>query len=423
MSVSSTAPKVSTTVTAKPTPPAPAPAPAKAPSATTTAAPAKGAESTPAPTGTTTDAVKISSEAGKSAETGQTAKEENVYAGIADKTSTVTVDPYKKGKNDTLEGMLRNQGYSLQDIYNKDKNGKTLIDHVASANNLKNPNIIQDGAKIKIPGRENSESLSSMDLKEGESQTSEVKNNEVGVGTESKMEKKKDGSSELGVKTNNKQNPDAELSTQTKVGKDGRIDTNSTATEKGVETNTVAQNKDGSAVTQEKQTATAEGTNAKFKDIDKKGDNLDVKATSNRVDIANKGSEAGGDVTNSVDISEKSSDGMVENGARWVAEKFGYTSAPQAPVNFSGAGEVNVSKNKDGQATVSATKNGEESELLKTAGDTDDTLLERGGEFVDESFSAAKDQFNSLLSSVSDFFSGEKRVTPKAETSKSAIQK
>ncbi len=421
MSVSSAASKPSTpAATVKSAPPA-----ASAPSAP--AATAQGAASTSAPasspSASPTDAVKISSEAGAPGETGAPAKEDNVYAGIADKTTTVTVDPYKKGKNDTLEGMLRNQGYSLQDIYNKDENGKTLIDHVASANNLKNPNVIQDGAKLKIPGRNDSESLSSMDLKEGESQTSEVTNNEVGVGTESKMEKKDDGSSELGVKTNNKQNPDAELSTQTKVGEGGRIDTNSTATEKGVETNTVAQNADGSAVTQERQTATADGTKAQFRDIDKTGDNLDVRATPERVDIANKGSESAGDVTNSVDISESSSDGIVENGARWVAEKFGFTSEPQAPVDFSGAGEVNVSKNDDGQATVSATKDGEESELLKTAGDTDDTLLERGGEFVDESFAAAKETLTDLLSSVGNFFSGRDSSANEAETSKSAIQK
>jgi hypothetical protein len=385
------------------------------------------------------DSVDISKEAGASDPSGKAedAKQTNAYEGVADKTSEVTVDPYKKGKNDTIEGILRNQGYSLQDIYNKDKGGKTLIDHVASVNKLKNPNVIQDGAKLKIPGRDNSESLSSMDLKPGESQDSKVENKKVGVGTESTMEKKKDGSSELGVKTNNEKNPDAELSTKTEVGKDGRIDTNSTATKEGVETNTVAQNKDGSAVTQEKQTATEDQTKVTIKDIDKRGDNTKVTADNNTVTAVNPGSKTAGDVKSTVDISEKSSDGTFENAGRWVAEKFGYGGQEVAPVTADKVGQVDVTKNSEGQATVSTVQGGKRNELLKTAGDTDDTWVERAGESVDEGIDYVGDKISDGAEAVADtaasawnelknWWNGTDNkvpAKPDAVTSKSAVHK
>ena len=230
------------------------------------------------------------------------------------------------------------------------------------------------------------------------------------------MEKKKDGSSELNVKTDNKENPDAGLSTKTEVGKDGRIDTNSTATKDGVKTNTVAQNSDGSAVTQETQNATKEKTEVNIKDIDRRGDNMDVTATPDTVTAVNKGSEKGGDVTSTVDISEKSSDGMFENGAAWLADKFGYGPEAQEPVNVQGAGEVNVVKNSEGQATVSA--DGEE--ILKTAGDTDDTWLERRGEDVDEALATVKNKATDIMTSLSDWWNG---TDSSVKTEKSPVYK
>jgi hypothetical protein len=400
-------------------PPAPAAAAAAAPPkpaapAAPPAAPAAPASPSPAaeakPPG---DSVKISSEVGADGQK----KPENAFEGVADKTSTVTVDPYKKGKNDTIEGILRNQGYSLQDIYNKDKNGKTLIDHVASVNNLKNPNVIQDGASLKVPGRENSESLSSMDLKPGEQQETKVKNNEAGVQVDSNMEKKKDGSSELEVGTKSEKAPDANLKTETTVGKDGRIDSSATAVKDGVEVNTVAQNSDGSAVTQEKIEAKEKSTDVSIKDIDRKGDDMKVKADGNAVNVTNPGSEKAGDVTSKVDISESSSDGMVENFGRGVAEFFGFEGEQVAPVQAEGVGEVRVNKNEEGQARVSTVKDGEESELFTTAGDTDDTFVERAGEAVDEGIDWVGDKAKGLWNWVTG------NEAPAAETEKSDVFK
>ena len=82
----------------------------------------------------------------------QLANNVNPYEGFADEVASVTVDRWKKGPNDSIEHILRNQGYSSNDIYKKDKNGQTLIQRVAAANGLKDPNLIRPGQKgLKVP--------------------------------------------------------------------------------------------------------------------------------------------------------------------------------------------------------------------------------------------------------------------------------
>jgi hypothetical protein len=71
----------------------------------------------------------------------------NPYEGFASETARVSVDRWKKGPNDSIEHILRNQGYSAQDIYRRDASGKTLIQRVADANGLKDPNLIRPGKK------------------------------------------------------------------------------------------------------------------------------------------------------------------------------------------------------------------------------------------------------------------------------------
>ena len=331
------------------------------------------------------DAASVSSEASAA----PAAKPQNPYEGVADGFSSVTVDPWKKGKNDTLEGMLRNQGYSLKDIYSKDKSGKTLIDHVAKANNLKNPNLIADGAALKIPQRANSKSMSSEDLKNGQSSGTEVSNKEAGVSNTAVMSKDDQGATRLAQSVDNKANPDAGLSTGTSVGEGGRIDSSASKVEGGVESNTVAMNKNGSAVTQERVEGSANGTTATIKDIDRGGDNLSGVATADGVTVSNPGSNGSGNVNSSINYSEKSTDGLLERAGGWangkVGQLFGKSQPAQAPVNFQGAGQIDVSRGKEGQATVSGTSsNGQSNTLLKTAGDTDDSWIERAGEWGDE---------------------------------------
>lgn len=76
----------------------------------------------------------------------------NPYQGFSDDFTSVNVDRWRKGPNDSIEHILRNQGYSSNDIYKKDKNGQSLIQRVATANGLKDPNLIRPGQKgLKVP--------------------------------------------------------------------------------------------------------------------------------------------------------------------------------------------------------------------------------------------------------------------------------
>ncbi|MGE0495458.1 MAG: LysM peptidoglycan-binding domain-containing protein [Vulcanimicrobiota bacterium] len=66
----------------------------------------------------------------------------------------VTVDPWGKGPNSSLEGILKGQGYSPAEIYARDDQGKTMIDRVAAANGLTRPDRIRAGQQIEVPGRQ-----------------------------------------------------------------------------------------------------------------------------------------------------------------------------------------------------------------------------------------------------------------------------
>ena len=55
-------------------------------------------------------------------------------------------------KNDSISNILLNQGYSMDEILQKDENGKTLIDQVVKANpKIKNPNIIHPDWELRVP--------------------------------------------------------------------------------------------------------------------------------------------------------------------------------------------------------------------------------------------------------------------------------
>ena len=53
--------------------------------------------------------------------------------------------------NDHIEGILLNQGYTVDEIYAPDENGQTLVDQVAGANELDDPNIIHPGQSLVVP--------------------------------------------------------------------------------------------------------------------------------------------------------------------------------------------------------------------------------------------------------------------------------
>lgn len=92
----------------------------------------------------------------------EAAKPENPYSDIAEYSVSMKPEAWTKdrtpaegqvAKNDHLEGMLRNQGYDLKDIYAKGEDGKTMIDRVAEANGLSNPDLITPDKELVLPSR------------------------------------------------------------------------------------------------------------------------------------------------------------------------------------------------------------------------------------------------------------------------------
>ena len=86
----------------------------------------------------------------------------NPYSSFAPYAEQVTAEKWTKDrtpgegqvkKDDHLIGMLENRGFSAKEIYAKDADGKTMLDRVAAANNLDNPNLIQAGQSYILPSR------------------------------------------------------------------------------------------------------------------------------------------------------------------------------------------------------------------------------------------------------------------------------
>jgi LysM repeat protein len=73
---------------------------------------------------------------------------------VGQQSSSVVVDKWGTGKNDCLESILKNQGYSTEEIYQKGADGKSLLDKVAAINKLRNPNLIHAGQELTIPSKE-----------------------------------------------------------------------------------------------------------------------------------------------------------------------------------------------------------------------------------------------------------------------------
>jgi hypothetical protein len=314
------------------------------------------------------------------------AEKTNPFSSFAPSSSSVTVDGWKKGKNDSLEGILKNQGYSLSEIYSKDANGKTLVDKVASANNLRNPNVIHPGQELNVPSKEKSESVSSMDLGNGQFQSASVDTGDVSIDT--KMSKDKQGNIAAQTTANA---GDASIGSTTDAPAGGRADTAVFQEGDSVKAQTVAMNGNGSSVSQVDTQTRPGASNVTVSDIDSNR-GLDVSADNNNVQVTNNGS--GGAVTTNVDISESSSDGWFENAGRSVTNWFTGNQQTNNTVSTNGASSVSASKNDEGQATVTARVDGKNKTLLETAGDTDDSWLERSGESVDGFFQGIGNWFN-----------------------------
>ncbi|GMU53654.1 MAG: hypothetical protein AMXMBFR33_28000 [Candidatus Xenobia bacterium] len=75
----------------------------------------------------------------------------NPYADIAKKSANVKVDAWKKGPNDSVERILTSQGYTPEEIYRKDSQGRSLIQRVAGVNDLADPNLVRPGQSLVVP--------------------------------------------------------------------------------------------------------------------------------------------------------------------------------------------------------------------------------------------------------------------------------
>ena len=73
---------------------------------------------------------------------------------LGQQSSNVVVDKWGTGKNDCLESILKNKGYSTEEIYKKGVDGKSLLDRVAATNKLRNPNLIHPGQELTVPCKE-----------------------------------------------------------------------------------------------------------------------------------------------------------------------------------------------------------------------------------------------------------------------------
>ena len=58
---------------------------------------------------------------------------------------------------DSLSELLLQRGYSVREMYQKDDQGKTMIDRIADSNGLRNPNLIYPGQELNLPGKDRAE--------------------------------------------------------------------------------------------------------------------------------------------------------------------------------------------------------------------------------------------------------------------------
>lgn len=107
------------------------------------------------------DKAKEAAETGAAGEA-EAAETENPYSDLADYSVTMKPEAWTSdrtpaegqvARNDHLEGMLRNQGFELSDIYAKGEDGKTMLERVAAENNLRDPNLITPEQELVLPSR------------------------------------------------------------------------------------------------------------------------------------------------------------------------------------------------------------------------------------------------------------------------------
>ena len=310
---------------------------------------------------------------------------------------------YTTKADGSIYHALMEKGFTETEI----ANGK-LVEATRKLNPDLKSSHLKAGTELQVPIRrerkpqsdgENSVGMGSEDLKNGESQSSVAKNNELGIAHTSEMSQDQKGNLSLSTEASSKQNPDVALKETTKVGPGGILNTASTANKEGVVTRTNAENADGTAGLSSKLTSTEQGSELAVKGL---GTPKDTSFHSNgkTLSIKDPGSAKAGDVTKVVDISEASGDGPTERLFGKVAKFFGHQEQAVPSFRIDGLNDLKVVRGKEGAVTLRATKEGEEIERTLSVGDQDDSWLERRGEDIDDTWQATKDGVSSLWKSL-----------------------
>ena len=310
---------------------------------------------------------------------------------------------YTTKADGSIYHALMEKGFTETEI----ANGKLLEETRQLNPDLKSSHL-KAGTELQVPIRrerkpqsdgENSVGMGSSDLNKGESQSSEAKNNELGIAHINKMSQDKKGNLSLTTEAKNKQNPDAGLKETTKVGPDGLINTASTAKQEGVFTQTKAENADGTAGLSSKLASTEQGSELKVKGLGTPND-TSIRSKGETLFIKDPGSAKAGDVTKNVDISEASGDGPTERLFGKVASFFGHQEQAVPSFRMDGLNELNLFKDKEAGVRLTTTKGDHEIERTLSAGDSDDSWLERRGEDLDDAWQATKGGVSSLWRSL-----------------------
>lgn len=287
--------------------------------------------------------------------------------------ANVTVDGWKKGKNDCLEHILLNQGYSMNEIYGKGSDGKSLLQNIAAQNGLKDPNLLRPGQKLNIPKK--GEAASTEGLKTGEKAEAKV---DTGERSTRLTAERTDTAKTMTTEVNN---GGGSLTVRSEVSDKGRIDANVRREGDNVRTNEVAKNSNGSAITQTTTNAGANGTTVSIRDTDKSGPNSQVNVDDRgNVTVNNPGAKPNDGVRTEL----RNNQGLAERVGEW-GDNLGrwVTGQPRGDeaVQVDNAGAVNVNRRQDGSQTVTITgADGNQTTHNRRA----DGALQQGGRWVDE---------------------------------------
>ena len=297
----------------------------------------------------------------------------NISTSATENNANVTVDGWKKGKNDCLEHILLNQGYSMKEIYGKGDDGKSMLQTIANQNGLKDPNVLRPGQSLTIPKK--GEAASTEGLKPGE--TAEAKVDTGERSTKLTAERTEDGK----TMTTDVNNGGGSLEVKTEVGDKGRIDANVRQQGDHVVTQEVAKNSNGSAITQTTTDAGPDGTHVQIRDTDKSGPNSTASVDEHgNVTFDNPGAKPNDGVNTTVGDNQGLAETVGEwgdNVGRWIT---GQPRGDEA-VSVDNARGVDVNRRADGSQTVTIDQaNGEQVVHNRGA----DGLLQQGGRWVDE---------------------------------------